>query len=372
MEISRRSLLTKGAAGLGVLALSACGGPSGSSGSGSSGSGASTGPTPSAALNLDDSTPYMKDLIKAAQAEYNEHGPMNYYTSVAPNVASRLTGGFTGRYGVLVNVSRLTTALNSTRITAEAESGKVVGDVGMLSDLNFLATGQSKGWFIDPATAGLQLPAVTSFPSQYMIGNTAYTQEIATYSIAYNTNLITGDNIPKSWKAMLDPQYKGAVMIPDPRGNDSTLSFFYFMSQTYGMSFLTQLAAQKPKVVLSSVDGLNSLAAGDVKALFPNNHFVGAPLIAAGAPFTDSYVQPTTSNEEYMFVLRNSPHPKSAELFLNYALSPAGQYAQCSDLCSSVLNTPGLIPSPNYKPLKPLILEAIQHQSQVLSAMGLA
>jgi len=364
MAITRRSLLIGGLAGAGLTTLAACGGASETP--------TNTPPTGGENLERFDDTPYMQDLVKAAQAEHAKAGPMNYYTSVAPNVASRLTGGFTGRYGILVNISRQTTALNSTRITAEMESGQVVGDVGLLADLNFLATGESKGWFVDPAAAGLELPAVEKFPAKYAVGKTSWIQEIATYSIAYNTSLLTGDDVPKDWKDMLDPKFKGQVMIPDPRGNDSTLTFFYFMSKTYGMTFLSDLKAQEPKVVLSSVDGLNSLAAGDVKALFPNNKFVGAPLIAAGAPFTDAFAQPTVSNEEYMFVLKNGPHPKSAELFLNYALSPAGQYAQCADLCSSVLNTPGLIASPNYEPLQPLTEEARQHKDEVFSAMGLA
>jgi iron(III) transport system substrate-binding protein len=260
--------------------------------------------------------------------------------------------------------------VNTAKITAEAQSGQVVGDIGVLTDTAFLASANQNKWLVDPTS--LNFPAVKNFPQQFVINKTAFTQVVATYDIAYNTNLVKGNDVPTRWTDVLDPKWKGRIIIPDPRGNSSTLTWFYAMWKTYGDSFLTGFRAQNPQVVASSVTGLNSIGSGDAAMLLTNNQFEDVPLVSAGAPIGDVNLDPTTSLEEYMFMVAGGPHPNAAALFLNYSLSDAGQYAQCAGVCSSVLNVPGTVPVSNYQPMGPQIDAATAAQAQVLSLLGLS
>jgi ABC-type Fe3+ transport system substrate-binding protein len=106
--------------------------------------------------------------------------------------------------------------------------------------------------------------------------------------------------------------------------------------------------------------------------LVANNKFSNAPLVAAGAPIGNTVdIEPTTYLEEYMFILNGGPSPNSAAVFLNFAISEAGQFAQCNNLCSSVLKIPSVIPTPNYTPMTPLFNEATANAAKVTSLLGL-
>lgn len=343
--------------------LAGCGNGS----SGTPGSASSAKASLDASLDASDATPAMRSLIEAASKEKG----LNYYASVAPQIDEKLMAGFTERYGIGVNLSRQVTATNTARITAEAESGKLVGDVAILSSTSFISQAAGKGWLLNPF--GLDLPAVESFPKDFVVSNIAFTQLLGAYSLAYNTDLVKGSDVPKGWKDILNPKWKGLIGISDPRGNDSTLAFFRFMMNTYGESFLTDFGQLKPKPYPGVAESYGPLGSGDIALAVPNNYFDSKTLGATGAPIKDVSLQPTSGLEEYMFVLKNSPNPNTAKLFLNYSLSIAGQNAQCADLCSSVIaDVPGVVPAPGYKSALPLFQDAIANKQKILSLMGLA
>jgi ABC-type Fe3+ transport system substrate-binding protein len=240
----------------------------------------------------------------------------------------------------------------------------------LLTDVQFLETATKNGWIVDPKP--LNLPAIANFPATGIINGNAFTQTIASYDIAYNTNQVKGADVPTKWEDVLNSKWKGQLYIPDPRGNTSSLAFFYLMLKTYGESFLTGLQAQALRVVASGTTALNNIAAGDGAMLVANNKFSNAPLVAAGAPIGNTVdIEPTTYLEEYMFILNGGPSPNSAAVFLNFAISEAGQFAQCNNLCSSVLKIPSVIPTPNYTPMTPLFNEATANAAKVTSLLGL-
>jgi iron(III) transport system substrate-binding protein len=78
----------------------------------------------------------------------------------------------------------------------------------------------------------------------------------------------------------------------------------------------------------------------------------------------------TGGGELWTAMVANAPHPNAAKLFLNFALSEAGQLAACKNLCSSVVNTPGTYPfPPQYA--SPPIGEANTKRAELLSLVGL-
>jgi iron(III) transport system substrate-binding protein len=142
------------------------------------------------------------------------------------------------------------------------------------------------------------------------------------------------------------------------------------MSKTYGDSFVERLGAQDLKLVDSTTTGANSVAAGDVVMLAPSNHWSNTPLIEQGAPIVDAHPAPTTGTEQWMGMVRNAPHPNAAQLFVNYALSPEGQTAECTNLCTSVLSAPGAIPLPvGY--VSPPLEAADAQKADLLALLGI-
>lgn len=325
---------------------------------------ASPRPKPSGSIDV-PSTSSTDALVAAAQKE----GGLNLYSAAVPNALALLAGAFTGMYNIPVNVTRLVSVPLQTQFTAEVEAGKPVADIVQMSDSDWMSkTATADQWFETPDPA--DVPSVAKWPKNYILGGQAYLQSLGLYDIAYNSDVVTGKDIPKTWKDVLDKKWQGKIMLVDPRSNNAQLAWMYEMDKLYGDDFLKKLGALKPQYSLSTAVGINSVASGDAAMIVPTNHWSNTPLIAAGAPIVDTYPSPTTSAEEWMAMVKNSPHPAAAKLFLNFALSPYGQLAMCKDLCTSVLNVPGTIPFPA-KYISPPITEAVADRAHLLALLGL-
>lgn len=357
--IDRRVALKWGLGGVAMLGLAACGsnGKSSPGGPSSAATGSVSVPTNAA----------FDDLVKAAQKE----GSVTMYSAASPGATGLLTGGFTGKYGIPVKVTRLVSEPLETRVTAEIQAGKPVADIIQLSDSAWLTnTATKQGWLATPKPS--DVPAVSTWPAKYVINKQAYLQAMGLFDIVHNTELVTGSDVPQQWKDVLNPKLKGKIMLPDPRSNNADLAFFYFLGKLYGDSFLQQLGDLKPQLTMSTVTGVNSVASGDAWLMLPTNHWSNTDLIAAGAPIQDTYPTPTTAAEEWMAMVAHSPHPNAAKLFFNWALSSEGQQTECGKmLCTSVLNVPGSIPFPSdYS--SPPVNEATADRAHILGLLGLS
>lgn len=359
---TRRSFLQAALLGGAALGLGACGSSSNSTSSPSAG-GATSAPSAGAS----SLSPPSSALIKAAQAE----GTLTLYGGLPPNALAKLVGGFTGVYGIQVASTRLIDSVIEPRVTAEIQSGKPVADIVIVFDSNWLTTTAIPKNFLATADSSA-LPAIANWDSRFTMSNQAFVQSLAPFDAAYNVNNIKAADVPKQWTDILKPQFKGQILLTDPRVNTSNLAFFYFLWKKYGDSFLTGLKDQKFQVVASSVPGINEVGSGDVSVLLPVNHWITEPLIQQGAPVADSYINPTLAALGWIAMIAKSPHPNAAQLFLNYSLSKAGIYQECQNLCSSVLSVPGTIPF-DTKTFEPSpTAQAAAARSQVLSLMGLA
>src|SRR5205814_1210380 len=103
-RLSRREALKLGLSTSVALGFAACGG--------------SSAPTAGASPKTISAQPSAA-LIKAAQTE----GTLTFYSAAVPNALALLIGGFTGAYGISVNLVRLVSATQEIRFTAEVQSG---------------------------------------------------------------------------------------------------------------------------------------------------------------------------------------------------------------------------------------------------------
>jgi iron(III) transport system substrate-binding protein len=356
-EITRRGILSVGLVGGAAAVLSACG--AGGSTSSASAGGASSGADAGLA-----------SLISAAKKE----GTLTYYSGVPQPAITPMVAAFTKQYGVQVVVNRQVSSVLGTLMAAEQQSGKVVGDVIQMSDAITMKTAADKGWLL-PANP-TATPAVASWPTKYEYtgkgGGTTYLQSLGVYTLAYNTQLAQGSDIPSKWTDLLDPKWKGGLIIlNDPRSSAGSLAWINDLYMKYGASFLQEFGAQKPKLTTSTATGINSVASGDCAIIAPSAHWNNTALIAQGAPIADAYPSPSMGGaEEWAGIAKGSPHPNAAKLFMNYQLTAQGQTAECTALCSSVIHAPGTLAFPaDYQSPNLTAAEAVK--SKLLGYMNL-
>jgi iron(III) transport system substrate-binding protein len=62
-------------------------------------------------------------------------------------------------------------------------------------------------------------------------------------TLMHNTNNVKKSDLPKTWKELADPKWKGRVAISDPNRAGSSFSHLYAMWKLYGPDYLKAFAA---------------------------------------------------------------------------------------------------------------------------------
>ncbi|MEU7889714.1 extracellular solute-binding protein [Microbispora bryophytorum] len=340
MRISRRYLVTVTAAAL--LALTACGG----------------GDTPAtvAAPN---------DIEGAAKHE----GTVTLYSSVEEEATSAFTEAFTKKYGIDVDVVRLTSAQLAQRFSAEAQAGAPAADALLVSRTGFTTEGIKNGWLTPLADAGLpDYPGSLGQKFQLPDEGTAISI-IQPAGIAYNTKLVPAAEAPKTWEDLLDPKWKGKIAIADPASSASYIGEWLVVGQASGPDFLQRFGAQDLKKYASGVPAAAAVAAGEAAFCVMGlaSHIVDPK--SKGAPI-DFIVPPLTSGAEVVpAIAAKGRHPNAARLLVQYALSQEGS-TTLADAAGAVSPYDTAKLPAQY--ISPDLSSAKDQQATVVSQLGLS
>jgi iron(III) transport system substrate-binding protein len=174
----------------------------------------------------------------------------------------------------------------------------------------------------------------------------------------------------------LDPQYKGKIVMSDPRNIPAWIIFYnmFLNDPDYGPEFLEALGDQEPVIVQSAIPGSEQVAAGQGgTVVFPTVDLVTKPLVDKGAPVEAVNISPTTGIATTMIMSANAPHPKATRCFLNWVATEEGQVAyNGGGRASSPLgDLEGTLPLPDdYVAGDPAEAEA--NRDEILQLLGLA
>ncbi|MFD0473548.1 extracellular solute-binding protein [Nonomuraea thailandensis] len=265
-----------------------------------------------------DASPALRTLIEAAQKE----GELVWYSVPAENIAKAVSDDFTARYGIKVKFIRLTSSDLAQRFAAEAESGKPAADLFVGSYTPFVPEALGKGWTVKLAEAGI--PGYPGgLPEKYLLpdAGTAVIQ-IQPTGIAVNTQ--QGGDAIKDWQDLLDPRWKGRIILVDPRTSAAYTLFWNLIVKEYGEEYLTRLKAQQPVVAPGAAPATQQLAAGEAAIVMPGVQSIADDLKGKGAPV--GFVQPpaSTGPEIVPGLAAKAAHPHAARLFVHYLMSAEG------------------------------------------------
>jgi len=161
---------------------------------------------------------------------------------------------------------------------------------------------------------------------RYVYSFTAYMTE----TIWYNSTLVKPEEI-SSWDSLLDPKWKGKIVILDPRSPGSGESNWAFLLKMKGESFLAKLAAQDMMVGRNLRQLAETVARGKSVISIGVSYYSYLPFIKARLPvkpisnIREGYYAGTGSGN--LAVLKNVPHSNASKVFVNWLLSKEGQSA---------------------------------------------
>jgi iron(III) transport system substrate-binding protein len=141
--------------------------------------------------------------------------------------------------------------------------------------------------------------------------------------LAYNTNVIQGNAVPKTFEDLLKPEVKGKIGFAT---SDTGSRVIAAMLASKGAEFVQKLKGQQ--ITLHSVSGraiLDMVISGELglsPTVFLSHSRVS---IAKGAPIKWVPMELVPTNAGGVSVPANLPHPHAALLFADFLLSPEGQ-----------------------------------------------
>jgi len=228
-------------------------------------------------------------------------------------------------------------ASNINKIGEEQSAG-VKGVDLHIGGTTSIVTGLLAKNYLEPVMPALLLPEVRD-PKQwwgghlwadnakkFIYGFTAYMTE----TIWYNSTLVKPEEI-SSWDSLLDPKWKGRMVILDPRSPGSGESTWAFLWRIKGEPYLAKLAAQEMMVGRNLRQLGENVARGKSAISIGLSYYTYVPFIKAGLP-----VKPISTIKEGYYaasgsgnvvLLKNAPHPNATKVFLNWLLSKDGQTA---------------------------------------------
>jgi iron(III) transport system substrate-binding protein len=271
-------------------------------------------------------------VLEAARKE----GSVVYYTATNAEFHAELAKLFADKTGgVRLDIVELSTGAALNRILREYQANLQTADV-IDAQINQVSEFTSKGMF-----APYKPAATASYPPGFVDPDGYYSGNRTTlYTVVYNTNLVKGADIPKTWKDVADPKWKDKISSCTPLISSGCLEQMLILNELYGWEYFEKLKANGLLVTSSSSEPANKANSGErvVGLGTPSSTIEG--LATRGNPVANAW--PEEGHIQAIIVagiLSNAPHPNAAKVLADFLHSPEGQQFQS--------DTGFPVPSPN-------------------------
>jgi len=260
-------------------------------------------------------SPHIANLIEGAKKERE----LVVYGSMALHDANVLLGKFREKYPFVdVRLNRLTSDKLYARVTSETRAGKFLVDIleNNVLGLSFMKKAGLLAYYLSPEDR--------FYPNDFKDQGYWATSNMNLHVTAYNTRKIARDQLPKKWEDLLDPAWKGKMML-----NPSEQWFSWIlqiMGKEAGLKYMRELSQQNLTIRSESTAMRAELITAGEAALDIDSTYVGVNLLKKrGAPIDWTTLGRVMVNLTGHSLAARAPHPNAAKLFIDFILSREGQ-----------------------------------------------
>jgi iron(III) transport system substrate-binding protein len=274
-------------------------------------------------------------MIAAAKAESSL---MVYHTSPLPIIGSTFRA-FEKKYGIKVQNYHATGNPLTVRFSSEAAAGRMIADVFYASDTT---TYSSFPDLFQKLTAE-NFPGYEHVPDVARLDNDlAVSPSQTSFAMFYNTRRLAKSDIPAKWLDLVDPKWKGVVMLVDPRSSATYRQAFSTLRKAHPQ-LLSKIRELAPRIVESGTPAVQQLAAGTASFAFMGYPSHATPLMAKKAPVQWATIEGPELTRGVWVGAAKGPHPNAARLFLHFFSSDEGLslYCKASDGSKTAMDRTG-------------------------------
>jgi iron(III) transport system substrate-binding protein len=254
-------------------------------------------------------------LVELAAEEGNA---LSVYTSMNADIADIVVPAFERAFGVDVELYRADSETILQRTLQESSAGFAGADV-VETNANELAVISSQG-----LTGRYQGEARERINEQFRYDGWTPTR-FNIFAPAWNTSLVDGALIPKTWDDLADPRYDGILSLEVGDYDWYMTLYGYYQDQGRSDAEIDRLFADMvagSKVAKGHSGQVELLSAGEFGVIAASYTYLTEKGRASGAPVDDQpFVEPVVARANGAGLLRSSEHPATAMLFMDWMLS---------------------------------------------------
>jgi iron(III) transport system substrate-binding protein len=256
---------------------------------------------------------------KLAEAAKKE-GSLTLYTSLAQKDIAPLVKPFEDKYGIKVKVWRSSSENVLQRIVSENTAKRYDVDAIQTTSVQLESLHREKQ--LQPVDSPLQKDLISGAVPAHHEWAATY---LAVWVQAYNTNTVKKEDLPKSYRDLLDPKWNGKL------GIEGAIPDWYAtvavdMGEDKGIAFFRELVKKNGISVRNGHSLLNNLvAAGEVPLALTVYHYMPESAKQKGAPIDWFVLDPAVAQASGVAVAVRPQHPYAAQLFYDYMLSTDAQ-----------------------------------------------
>jgi iron(III) transport system substrate-binding protein len=272
--------------------------------------------SPLAAQPIDENT------LAAARKE----GTLTFYTSIAEQDMSRIVGPFERKYGIRVQVWRAGTDKVLQRTISEAAARRYEVDAIHFGSPEMEALHREKilQRIDSPYYRDLVAGAVPAHREWAATVLSVWVQ-------AYNTRLVRKEDLPRSYRDLLDPKWKGKLGI-EAKNQEWFWTVAEELGGEEGIRFFRELVAKNGISVRQGHSLLtNMVGSGEVPLALTVYNFLAEGAKQKGAPVDWFVIEPAVARSNAIGIARRAPHPNAARLFHEYMITEAQHHFAALD-----------------------------------------
>jgi iron(III) transport system substrate-binding protein len=253
-------------------------------------------------------------LVEGAKKE----GELMFYTSIPVEDISVLTAAFDKKYGIKVKVWRADSEGMLQRVVTEAKAKRYEVDIVAAS-----ASG------IEPLQREKLLTEVKSpyladlIPESIAPHGEWASVYLNTFVQAYNTSLVKKEDLPKTFRDLLKPEWKDKLGI-EAEDFDWFAQVVHGLGEAQGLKLFSDIVAKNG---ISARKGhtllANLVTAGEVPLALTIYGFTAEQIKKKGAPLDWFSIPPMIARPTAAAMARNAPHPNAAVLFFDFLIGDA-------------------------------------------------
>lgn len=260
----------------------------------------------------------------AASTPDNRRGTVTIYISLATSAVNKLLEALKPHFPNLdIQYVRAGSVETVKRFAAERQAGRIGTDLIHGADPGGFDYFGEKHWLDGQLVDGTDL---SQFRDGFYDKNAGWVAMRATgIALMYNTDLLKKEDLPKTWKELADPKWKGKVAIADPNRAGSSFTHLYAMWKLYGEDYLKAFAKNDVFVAGDGSATRDAVANGE-RELAPVSEYDVFSLKEKGKPVDVIWVDDgTIMVPAPLALVKDSPNNGNGLALGKYLLSQEGQ-----------------------------------------------